>query len=334
MFTVCPKCDLTLAITARDLRAAQGHVRCGRCHNVFNALDSLMDEHPQAPPRTAAAGGPDGAPGMLQTAQPAEPRADLPDVPESPASWAEHSATLASAELSAEFEPERALEAEPHPLPPDPEPETALEPREAGSGLDPDRSGESPDLEPPAPPAEAPEAEFALEPDPPGASIGWAAGAVALGLLLALQIVNHYRDALATFPSVAGPLSAVYGALGIRLTPEWDVRAYDARQLGATVSGTNPREITVRASIANLAHRAQPLPLLRVTLQDRFGRAIAAQDVAPRNYLRSVPSPALLPPGGRVDASVAFLSPGTRAVGFEIDACLPEEGTVVCAHGS
>ena len=38
MFTVCPKCTLTLAVTAADLRAGQGYVRCGRCANVFNAL--------------------------------------------------------------------------------------------------------------------------------------------------------------------------------------------------------------------------------------------------------------------------------------------------------
>jgi len=125
----------------------------------------------------------------------------------------------------------------------------------------------------------------------------------------------------------------VYGALGIKLTPTWNVHAYQARQLGATVSGTNPREITVRASIANLAQRAQPLPLLRVTLQDRFGHSIAARDVPPRDYLPRVPSPPLLASGGRIDASVVLISPGSRAVGFVIDACLPKRRTVICAHG-
>ena len=44
MFTVCPKCALTLAVTAADLRVAQGYVRCGRCSRVFNALARLTDE--------------------------------------------------------------------------------------------------------------------------------------------------------------------------------------------------------------------------------------------------------------------------------------------------
>ncbi len=44
MYTVCPKCALPLAVTAADLRAGQGYVRCGRCANVFNALLRLSEE--------------------------------------------------------------------------------------------------------------------------------------------------------------------------------------------------------------------------------------------------------------------------------------------------
>ncbi|HEY5020706.1 MAG TPA: MJ0042-type zinc finger domain-containing protein, partial [Steroidobacteraceae bacterium] len=47
MFTVCPKCALTLTVTAADLRIAQGFVRCGQCTNVFNALLALSDERLQ-----------------------------------------------------------------------------------------------------------------------------------------------------------------------------------------------------------------------------------------------------------------------------------------------
>src|SRR5579864_8893761 len=44
MFTICPKCTLTLAVTAEDLRTGQGYVRCGRCLNVFNALLALSED--------------------------------------------------------------------------------------------------------------------------------------------------------------------------------------------------------------------------------------------------------------------------------------------------
>ena len=38
MFTVCPKCTLTLVVTTVDLRAGQGYVRCGRCANVCKEI--------------------------------------------------------------------------------------------------------------------------------------------------------------------------------------------------------------------------------------------------------------------------------------------------------
>src|SRR5437867_13372803 len=44
MFTICPKCALTLLVSAEDLRVAQGYVRCGRCSSVFNALARLTEE--------------------------------------------------------------------------------------------------------------------------------------------------------------------------------------------------------------------------------------------------------------------------------------------------
>src|SRR5437868_13311172 len=59
MFTVCPKCALTLVVTAQDLRVAQGYVRCGRCSNVFNAIVGLTDD------RGALANA--GAPGTAST---------------------------------------------------------------------------------------------------------------------------------------------------------------------------------------------------------------------------------------------------------------------------
>src|SRR3974390_1666296 len=60
MFTVCPKCALTLVVTAADLRIAQGYVRCGRCSSVFNALARLSDERQQ--PISATESAPSSTP--------------------------------------------------------------------------------------------------------------------------------------------------------------------------------------------------------------------------------------------------------------------------------
>jgi hypothetical protein len=184
-------------------------------------------------------------------------------------------------------------------------------------------------------PQQSPEGAFELRARRPRVELAWRIGAGALVLLLLLQIVNHYRDALAANPALHGPLSAVYAALGVKLAPHWDIHAYDVRQLGASVAAAAAGQIVVRASVKNSASRAQPLPLLRVTLQDRFGNRIAARDVPPGDYLpSSVARNSLLAAGSRVDATMVFVDPGPQAVGFEIDACLRQRnGAVACAHG-
>jgi hypothetical protein len=162
----------------------------------------------------------------------------------------------------------------------------------------------------------------------------WTVGAVIAALLLVVQIINHHRDELAASARFNRPLTALYSALGVQLTPRWDLHAYDVRQLGASVDPAGSGLITVRASIKNSAPQAQPLPLLRVTLQDRFGNRIAARDVAPRFYLpHSMPASSFLSGGQRIDAEMGFVDPGANAVGFEIDACLPASGGgVACAN--
>src|SRR5215475_15252439 len=76
MFTVCPKCALTLVVTAADLRVAQGYVRCGRCSSVFNALARLTDE------RQAAALEPPQTPADEPAEPPANPRQSATPAPE------------------------------------------------------------------------------------------------------------------------------------------------------------------------------------------------------------------------------------------------------------
>jgi Protein of unknown function (DUF3426) len=159
----------------------------------------------------------------------------------------------------------------------------------------------------------------------------WTAGSIVLALILLVQIVHHYRHDLATNSTLNGPLTGIYAVLGIPIVPHWDLGSYEVRQLGASTAGEN--RIRVAASVKNIGHQAQPLPLLRVTLQDRFGNRVASQDVAPQSYLpRAIPSSSLLSSGQRIDAEMTFVDPGANAVGFEIDACLPAAGGgIACA---
>lgn len=415
MFTVCPKCALTLVVTAADLRIAQGYVRCGRCSSVFNALARLTEERsaaetmgdaqsPQAPAPAAAPTQADSspAPAALQSVPLADTAAAAPasteeePIPEdalefNPATtdvsalfvtpppdpeWTAATGTF-KAMLAANQPPAQELAA-PHTQPDSPEPPQrpadasplAASPAAAGAaraahtrppltrrGAPHSRPSLAADAgvphaparpraaAPPAPEATAATADLtadtgaAAAEDTEAAWVRllpylWRVGAGLAALVLLAQIVHHYRDELATSTRLNRPLTALYAALGMPLVPRWDLHAYDVHQLGASVDPASAGFITVRASIKNAAPQPQPLPLLRVTLQDRFGNRIAARDVAPRSYLpHSMPASSFLAGGQRIDAEMGFVDPGANAVGFEIDACLPARGGgIACAN--
>lgn len=185
------------------------------------------------------------------------------------------------------------------------------------------------DLVPP-PPATAPRGTLPL--------------AAALTLLLAGQAAWHERARIAALP-VAGPvIKDIAAALGRPLQPDWDPRAYEVVQQGAS-EGDTPGLLTVRATLRNTAVQPQPAPLLRVVMLDAAGRPVARRDLSPAEYApgrgptgtpRSAAAPQdppLLAPGARLQAEFSAQDPGSQVVGFELDACLPRaDRAPVCGH--
>jgi predicted Zn finger-like uncharacterized protein len=157
-----------------------------------------------------------------------------------------------------------------------------------------------------------------------------ALGVVVLALGLLAQGVHYGRDTLAQHPVVGPPLQDAYARLGLPLEPEWNLGAYEVKQWGAT-SDVAPGTLRVRASIVNRAARAQPHPLLRVTLLDRFSGKVARREFRPEEYLPGRAAPTgLLAPAARVDADLVIADPGSDAVGFELDVCLMRRGVLTC----
>jgi len=152
-----------------------------------------------------------------------------------------------------------------------------------------------------------------------------------LSVVFLLQVVHHNRQALVLSPSVGPMVSKVYGWFGATLTPRWDLTAYSVMQRGVEPEGARLR---VRLSVQNDSERVQPLPLVRLTLKDRYGNAVATRDLTPTEYLPpAAAGQRLLEPDQRIDAELHVMDPGQAAVGFEIDACLrAENGSVGCAN--
>ena len=411
MFTVCSKCNLRLTVTATDLRAAQGYVRCGRCHNVFNALAALADD----PARLAEqAGVADTQSRQALTAPMPEPQPATPVAPETLAATSAPDTSLefnpastninevfieaapgertgtfesiilggeafADAEVFEEHTPAAQAPSEPlAPVPTEPAEAQLARPPIPLADLPPAAQPPAQDEisfmadwsaptrsagEPPAvnaaaaseiadalkatdeigaatsveKPADTPLETDLLQPAQASARVPrWLLHGAAglLTLCLIAQAVHHYHGELADTSVLHRPVTAIYSSLGQPLEPRWDIASYEIRQLGASTDATAPGDLVVRASISNRAKRVQPLPLLRVVMQDRFGNRVAARDLPPTEYLgRGAPQVSLMAPGQRVDVQVAFQDPGQAATGFEIDVCMARrDHTVSCAN--
>ncbi len=370
VITICPKCELALSVTAADLRTAAGHVRCGRCAAVFNALAALYDdsalgestrnkrvvldlELPAEEPATASdaslASPPTTVPSESTDVASAAPPLDDVD-----AAGEMQTSDLASL-ISRGADPVVAVEdgahalkeadsiaVEPGPLEEftvvradDTVPESTPEPwhnlpEQVISELAPAASD--------APQADEFVAAVAASEtgEPRARRAGWAVAAALLGALLLIQVVHRQRASLAAQPAFERTITGLYAALGSPVVPQWDLRSYDLQQNGAFADGVAQGALTLRASIHNRSAQPLPLPLLRVVFEDRFANRIATRDLSPAEYLAGSSantSAERLAPGRRVDASVALADPGGTAVGFELDWCLPRTGgSIECAN--
>ncbi len=157
------------------------------------------------------------------------------------------------------------------------------------------------------------------------------AAAVALGLVLAAQAVHFWRDDLAKSPLTGPWLLGTYQWLGLDVDTPTDLNAFDLRQWGAASDPAQPGRLRLRASIVNRAAFAQPYPLLRLSLQDRFGTTIGTRDVRPDEYLPGGGGAGLLGAAERADAEIVFVDPGREAVGFELAVCLDSAAGIRCA---
>jgi predicted Zn finger-like uncharacterized protein len=361
MFTVCPKCTLTLAVTANDLRLGQGYVRCGRCANVFNALLTLSQEPLEDSNASAALTPADPAStSQIQAALRDEAAETSEPMPVSePHSQAEpangpsmHLATEQSSDGSIENESNFAagtgtfetivLEGDGITQTEEYVPEESVDSEMAALTTRLGLASQpllTPLNEPAAQDADAIAAEE-FEPSGnqsvPGRRWPWITGCAALAVLLALQAINHWRDALAGSPHWNAVLGPAYAAIGMPLDPHWNLAAYDVRQQGAVADPNDNQVIRVRLSLANRGDRAQPLPLLRVTLLDRYGKRVAASELAPAQYWPTgVPPREFLGHDERVDSEIAIRDPGAASASFELDVCLrARNGALRCAGDS
>ena len=373
MLTQCPNCQTIFRVTAEILRVAEGQVRCGRCQRQFDALARLIEENEEEDAVAAANEAAPKAPENFEVDEPTtheditmEGRHieisgtyRVPDrygngtlvQQETVEEWVEieedanegADAELADAQSEevdlSEFTRE-TLDAdefaEPKAAPaPEYDPEfysttQTLPVRSTGSPRFAQRQARR---ESEAAAAEEELLTLSRRERSQSTSRVWHFLVAPLVLLLIVQWVHSYRATLARHPTVGAPLQSAYQALGIPLTPNWDLHAYQIRQWGVIADPSSPGTLRVRATVTNLADFAQPYPLLKLMLEDRWGEQIRAREFEPAEYLGPTIAPnRLLSPGQQADATVAIVDPGPDAEGFRFDVCLHGRAATICAE--
>ena len=394
MFTVCPKCALTLAVTAGDLRIGQGYVRCGRCANVFNALLGLSEEsassathnapavmeagHPAPvadttlpaalPPAAAPAAA---APPALRLIESPPQRPEVTGAPATSATEVEEFRGTGTFETivlegdtflqTEEMVPEETFDNEIAAVSrqlaaaqntyqndhADDSEDEVLDFSRPGAALSAMPKPAAVPAATPAP-ADAPDTSGDTAAQWVGTRAGkrWQVimGLCLLALLLAAQTIHHWRNDLATHQGLFSPLERLYRAMGQPLTPNWNLAAYDVRQLGASSDGEDHHVVRVHLSLSNHALNAQIMPLVRLTLLDRYGKSLSAGEISPRQYLpAALQQNRWLEAEQRIDAELRVTDPSGQASSFELDVCVAAvggglrcggDGTILAANGT
>ncbi|HEX4972027.1 MAG TPA: DUF3426 domain-containing protein [Steroidobacteraceae bacterium] len=347
MLTQCPNCQTTFRVTTEILRVADGQVRCGRCQTQFDALERLIDENEPGQqaahsPRTTRA----AASGPIEVEEQATQeditlegrhieisgRYRMPDSPrgepqireEIVEEWVEiddiDEATSDAGEIRVE---EELIDDDEQPG----EIEVVEEPAYEPAAEEEQEEAEGVEEE-----AQQVEDELLAAPPRPAIAPLWKILAGPLVLLLAIQFVHTYRHELARHPRLGPPIVGLYGAVGVNLQPDWDLHAYEILQWHLGSDPAMPGTLRVRASLKNVASFAQPYPLLKLVLEDRWGERVREREFDPSEYLDPATAPdRLLAPAQQATATISIVDPGPDAEGFRFDVCLRGRQGIVCA---
>jgi len=169
---------------------------------------------------------------------------------------------------------------------------------------------------------------------------GWGLAAtallsLALAIVFGAQLVHYYRADLLTDATWGPMMRQTYALLGIELPPDWELDRYDIRQLGGIQDPARPGVLVISLSVRNQASRAQPYPVIRLVLEDRWGDRLAMRDLKPADYLDSGPVPgAMMLAGQLIKTDISIIEPeGANATTFQVDACIENpRGHLDCAN--
>lgn len=299
----CPACGTVFRVVQDQLRVSEGWVRCGRCAEVFNAIETLVEVDTELPPRDPAKDLRTGRvlADLQRVAKASAVPAPPPVAPPPPAPPAPAAAALAGESTVVAAMTMAAAVAEP----PAPPPPPAAPPITAA----------------PAPmPTFVRQAERAARWRRPGVRLALGAATGVLGLALVLQWALEYRDfAAARWPGAKPLLEAACGAFGCSIQPPRQIEslAVDASGL-VRVEGTAMYRLSV--TLKNRSELPLAAPALDLTLTDSQGGVIARRIVRLADLGHAQPD---VPPASTLPLQATLAGPDKVVSGYTIELFYP-----------
>ena len=334
--TRCTACGTVFRVVQDQLKVSEGWVRCGRCDQVFNAIEGLFDLERDAPPDWQPPPAPPQPPAASITARfqaPQSPPPEEEDVfhlsdddrihsrffqPEQD-DVAQTPAENVDARDRVEFEDAQfnvsmlAEEEAQHPSlerpPVDPPPAPAAAGRK--------RSGAASK----APPRFVREARAKARWRSPGVRAALSVAALGLAALLAAQVAVQFRDVVAQrWPGTRGALLAACRVAGctIELPRRIDDLVVESSTLSPAAGSSGNYRLSVVLRNRGSLHLA--LPSVDLTLTDTDGQLVARRALSPDDFRSEAPQ---VSAGAETTMQLVLAATGARVSGYTVEIFYP-----------
>lgn len=161
-----------------------------------------------------------------------------------------------------------------------------------------------------------------------------AVGLLLLFIMLAIQLMHHNRENLATDPRYGETIRSVYASLDRPLYPAWELSAYKIRGTKAISGESNGDMLDIRAQLAVTGDKPMGEPQIRVILKDRWGNPVNNWLFSAEQYMPGMRPPnGLIQPGTVTPIKLSVVDLGSTARGFQLEICLLREGGVLQCDG-
>jgi predicted Zn finger-like uncharacterized protein len=321
--TRCFACGTVFRVVQDQLKISEGWVRCGRCNEVFNALESLFDLEREAPPEWSppehVAPATDLPAAVGEATVRDEPSTDPPrvrridaqligsrrsDAGSTPATRVDERDRLEFPD--AQFEPESGSDDVILPIH-----DTTLE---SSTAFGFESAG------PIVPPEFVRHAQRRARWHTPAARTGLSIVGIALSAVLALQALHHFRDSLAArWPVSQRALGAWCAMAGCSIQPPRHIDDI-AVESTALTRGASPDTLGLAVTLRNRGAVALALPSIDLSLTDAAGQLVARRMLAPSEWHATVPA---IQAGANMPLQLVLTASGTRVAGYTVELFYP-----------